>query len=132
MLQKMLADAKADAQKRLEQLEAKLAEAEQAKKELAARDAAACLKEAKLREELASVQKQLAGAGQSESAKVAALQKQVEMLTAEKTSLDTKLLSLTTALDETQTQVPSVGSIIRHQRVLVRIRLKDIDALCVY
>jgi chromosome segregation ATPase len=132
MLQKMLADAKADAQKRLEQLEAKLAEAEQAKKELAARDAAACLMEAKLREELASVQKQLAGAGQSESAKVAALQKQVEMLTAEKTSLDTKLLSLTTALDETQTQVPSVGSIIRHQRVLVRIRLKDIDALCVY
>ena len=119
MLQQQLADAKAEGQKRLEQLEvtrekdmqrskeeaeksqAAVKGLEKAEQQLQAELAAEKSQCAKLKEEVAALHKEKissAHAGESESAKAAALQKQVEMLTAEKAALDGKLETASTAL----------------------------------
>ena len=65
---------------------------------------------ARLMEELAALQRHNAQVGQSESAKVAALQKQVEMLTAEKASVDEKLETASKAQRAAQSQLAALGT----------------------
>jgi hypothetical protein len=138
MLRQQLADAEADAQRRLGQLEVKLADAEQAKKELTAPEAEVLRKleeEAKaelaaersqraaLREELAALQARGAQAGQCASAKASALQKQVEMLTAEKTSLEGKL-----ALSDQPAQLSRLSERLGEElRGFMSLELSDLE-----
>ena len=108
MLRQQLAEAKADAQKRLEQLEAKLADAERAVRQAARELEAEMAQSETLREEAAALRKQHASAIETAQSERAGLQCQVEMLMADKRTQERTLASALNEQQQAQAQVAAL------------------------